>query len=100
MRLRASGAAIIRLCSAKSRIARCLRCILDVEASHLALAKTEHVSDRLVLEPVRLALERPALEVADRLPDLCDDRAIRGAMKAYRLDVRTDHAPLPCPVGA
>ena len=28
--------------------------ILDVEASHLALSKTENMSDRLVFKPVRL----------------------------------------------
>src|SRR5690606_19864482 len=74
--------------------------ILDVEASHLALLKTENVSDRLVFEPVRLPLERFAFEIADGLPDFCDDRAIRKSMKAHRLDVRTDHGPLPRPVRA
>src|SRR5258707_8471113 len=52
------------------------------------------MSDRLVLQPVRLPLERFAFEIADGLPDLCDDRAIRSSMKAHRLDVRTDHGPL------
>ena len=65
--------------------------ILDVEASYLALSKTENVSDRLVLKPVRLPLERFAFEIADGLPDFYDDRAIRSSMKAHRLDVRTDH---------
>src|SRR5262245_13481157 len=41
------------------------RRILDVEASHLALSKTEDVSDRLVLQPVRLSLKRFAFEIAD-----------------------------------
>src|SRR3954451_13211394 len=72
--------------------------ILDVEASHLAFSQTENVSDRLVCEPVRLLLERFAFEISDGLSDLCDDRAIRGAMKAHRLDVRTDHGPLARPV--
>ena len=40
--------------------------ILDVEASHLALSKTENVSDRLVFEPVRMLLERLAFEIARR----------------------------------
>jgi hypothetical protein len=72
--------------------------ILYVEASHLALSKTENVSDRLVFKPVRLPLERFAFEIADGLPDFCDDRAIRSSMKAHRLDVRTDHGPLARPV--
>jgi len=72
--------------------------ILDVEASHLALSETENVSDRLVYEPVRLPPERLAFEIADGLPDFCDDRAIRSSMKAHRLDVRTDHGPLARPV--
>jgi hypothetical protein len=75
-----------------------LNSILDVEASHLALSKTENVSDRLVSKPVRLPLQRFAFEIADGLPDLCDDRAIRSSMKAHRLDVRTDHAPLARPI--
>ena len=75
-----------------------LNSILDVEASYLALSKTENVSDRLVFKPVRLPLQRVAFEIADGLPDLCDDRAIRSSMKAHRLDVRTDHAPLARPV--
>jgi hypothetical protein len=74
--------------------------ILDVEASHLALSKTENVSDRLVFKPVRLPLERFAFEIADGLPDFCDDRAIRSSMKAHRLDVRTDQGPLARPVFA
>src|SRR3569832_1438392 len=75
--------------------------ILDVEASHLAFAKPKHVSDRLVLKPVRrLPLERVACEVADGLTDFGEDRAVCGAMKAYRLDTWTDHGPLPCPVRA
>jgi hypothetical protein len=76
------------------------RQILDVEASDLALSKTENVSNRLVFKSVRLPLERFAFEVADGLPDLCDDRAIRSSMKAHRLDVRTDRGPLACPVFA
>jgi len=45
-----------------------------------------------------LPLQRFAFEIADGLPNLCDDRAIRNSMKAHRLDVRTDHAPLARPV--
>ena len=71
---------------------------LDVEASHLPLSETENVSDRLVYEPVPLPPERLAFEIADGLPDFCDDRAIRSSMKAHRLDVRTDHGPLARPV--
>ena len=56
------------------------------------------MSDRLVLKPVRLALERFAFEIADGLPDFCDDRAVRSSMKAHRLDVRTDDGPLARPV--
>ena len=41
--------------------------ILYVEASHLALSKTENVSYRLVFKPVRLPLERFAFEIADGL---------------------------------
>ena len=77
---------------------RLLGSILYVEASHLALSKTENVSDRLVFKPVRLPLERFAFEIADGLADFRDDRAIRGSMKAHRLDVRTDHGPLARPV--
>ena len=51
-----------------------------------------------VFEPVRLPVERLAFEIADGLPDFCDDRAIRSSMKAHRLDVRTDHGPLARPV--
>lgn len=47
---------------------------------------------------MRLPLERFAFEIADGLPDLCDDRAIRSSMKAHRLEVRTDHGPLARPV--
>src|ERR1700733_2307601 len=72
--------------------------IVDVEASNLALAKTEDGSDRLVLQAVRLPLKRFALEIADGLPDLCDDRAVLSSTKAERLDVRTDHGPLARPV--
>jgi len=65
---------------------------------HLALSKTENVSDRLVFKSVRLPLERFAFEIAYGLPDFCDDGAIRGAMKAHRFDVRTDDGPLARPV--
>src|SRR5262245_61964745 len=72
--------------------------ILYVEASHLALSKTENVSDRVVFKPVRLPPERFAFEIADGLPYFYDDRAIRSSMKAHRFDVRTDHGPLAHPV--
>jgi hypothetical protein len=72
--------------------------ILDVEASHLALSKTENVSDRLVFKPVRLPLERFAFEIADGLPDFCMIAPSGSSMKAHRLDVRTDHGPLARPV--
>jgi hypothetical protein len=39
--------------------------VLNVEASDLAVSKTEDVSDRLVLQPVRLPLEQFAFEIAD-----------------------------------
>jgi MarR family transcriptional regulator, transcriptional regulator for hemolysin len=74
--------------------------VLDVAARHLAFSKAEDVSDRLVLQPVGLPLKRFAFEIADRLPDLGDDRAILSSMKADRLDVRTDHCPLARPVRA
>jgi hypothetical protein len=74
--------------------------ILDVEASLFALSKAENVSDRLVFKPVRLPLERFAFEIADGLLDFYDDRAVRSAMKAHRLDVRTDQGPLARPVFA
>ena len=85
------------LCSERLSLAP-LGGILDVESRHLALSKAEDVSDRLVLEPVRLPLERLAFEIVDGLPDFGDDRAIRRAMKSHRLDVRADHAPLAGPV--
>jgi len=53
---------------------------------------------RLVFKPVRLRAEWFAFEIADGLPDFCDDRAVRGSMKAYRVDARTDHGPLVRPV--
>ena len=58
------------------------------------------MSDGLVFKAVRLPLKRFAFEIADGLPDLCDDRVIRSSMKAHRLDVRTDHGPLTGPVRA
>lgn len=72
--------------------------ILDVEASHLAVSKTEDVSDRLVLQPVRLALKRLAFEIVDGLPNLCDDCIVSSPVEAHRFDVRTDHGPLAGPV--
>jgi len=58
------------------------------------------MSDCLVLEPVGLALERFAFEIADGLPDLRDDRAVGRAMKADGLDMRADDRPLACPIVA
>src|SRR5947209_15709182 len=81
-----------------SRTGRSLGSILNVEASHPASSKTKNVSDRLVFKPLRLPLERFACEIADGLPDFCDDRAVRRSTKAHRLDVRTDHGPLARPV--
>jgi hypothetical protein len=46
------------------------------------------VSDRLVFKPVRLPLERFAFEIADGLPDFCDDRSVGSSVEAHRLDVR------------
>ena len=54
--------------------------------------------DRLVLQSVRLPLERFAFEIADGLSNPCDDPAIRSWVKAHGLDMRTDHGPLPRPV--
>ena len=66
---------------------RILRSILNIEASHLALSKTENVSDRLVFKPVRLPLERFAFEIADGLLDFCDDRAIlEGRLDVLRVE--------------
>lgn len=73
----------------------------DVEASHLAVSKTENVSDRLVVEPVGLvALERFAFEIADGLLDFRDDGAIRRPPEPHGRDVGTDHGPLAGPVRA
>ncbi len=52
--------------------------ILYVEASYPAVAKTENMSDRLVLEPVGLPLERFSVEIVDGLPDLRRDREVLG----------------------
>lgn len=72
--------------------------IPDVEASHLAVSKAEDVFNRLVLQPVRLALKR--LAFVDGLPNLCDDCAVRSPVEAHRFDVRTDHGPLAGPIRA
>jgi hypothetical protein len=77
-----------------------LSVILNVEASHLALSKSKHMSDRLVPETVRLTLKRFSLEIVDRLPHLRNDRAIDCPVKAHGLDVRTDHGPLARPIFA
>jgi hypothetical protein len=72
--------------------------IPDVEACHLAVSKAEDVFNRLVLQPVGLALKRLAFEIADGLPNLCDDYVVSSPVEAHRFDVRTDHAPLAGPV--
>jgi MarR family transcriptional regulator, transcriptional regulator for hemolysin len=72
--------------------------ILDVEASHLAVSKAEDVFNRLVLQPVRLALKWLAFEIVDGLPNLCDDCVVSSPVEAYRFDVRADHGPLAGPV--
>src|ERR1700728_212499 len=77
---------------------RALSGIPDVEASHFAFPNTENMSDSFVHQSVGLALERIAFEIADGLQDFGNDRAIRIAMKAHSLDVRTDDGPLARPV--
>jgi len=47
---------------------------------------------------VRLALKRLTLEIADGLPNLCDDCVVSSPVEAHRFDVRTDHGPLAGPV--
>jgi hypothetical protein len=47
--------------------------IPDVEAGDLPILKTEDMSNRLVTQPVRLVLQRPALQIADGLANLNDD---------------------------
>ncbi len=44
----------------------------DVEACDLAISQVEDVTDRLVLKPVRLTLQRPALQIrhSDGAPNL------------------------------
>ena len=51
----------------------CLRGILDVEANDLAFLKVEDMPDRFVPQPVRLILQRRALQIADGLTNLDDD---------------------------
>ena len=60
----------------------------------------ENVTDRVVLEPVRLILQRPALQIPHGLADLDDDRSIRAPVEAQGLDVRADDGPLARPVFA
>ena len=81
-----------------SRLTSYLGGILDVEAGHLAVVKTEEVSHRFVSQPVCLALKWLAFEIADGLSNFRDDRAVRSPVEAHRLDVRTDHGPLASPV--
>ena len=72
--------------------------VLNVEASDLAIVKAKDVHHRLVLQPLRLILQRPAFEIADGLLDLHDDRAICGLSETHRLDVRADNSPLAGPI--
>ncbi len=41
----------------------------DIEASNFAISQVEDVPDRFVPEPVRLILQRPALQIPHRLAD-------------------------------
>ena len=72
--------------------------VLNVEASDLAIVKAKDVHHRLVLQPLRLIVQRPAFEIADGLLDLHDDRAICGLSETHRLDVRADNSPLAGPI--
>ena len=72
--------------------------VLNVEASDLAILKAKDVHHRLVLQPVRLILQRLAFEIADGLLDLHDDRAICGLGETHRLDMRADNSPLAGPI--
>ena len=72
----------------------------DVEAGNLAISQVEDVTDLLVLEPVCLTLQRPALQIRHRLTDLHDDRSIRIPGKSQGLDVGADNGPLARPVFA
>lgn len=72
--------------------------ILDIEAGHLAVAKTEDVPDGLVLKSVSLLLKWSAVEIVDGLTDFRDDRAIGRFAKAQGLYVGTDDRPLARPV--
>ena len=74
------------------------RSVLNVEASDLAILKAKDVHHRLVLQPVRLILQRLAFEIADGLLDLHDDRAICGLGETHRLDMRADNSPLAGPI--
>ena len=72
--------------------------VLNVEASDLAILKAKDVHHRLVLQPVRLIMQRLAFEIADGLLDLHDDRAICGLGETHRLDMRADNSPLAGPI--
>src|SRR5262245_11407410 len=56
--------------------------ILDVEASHLAVSKSEDVSNRLVLQPVCLALKGLAFKIVDGLPNLYHDCVVSSPVEA------------------
>jgi len=45
------------------RLPACSVIFPDVEAGDLAIPQVEDVTDRFVLEPVRLILQRPALQI-------------------------------------
>ena len=60
--------------------------------------KRKTCSTVLSFSPLRLALKRLTLEIADGLPNLCDDCVVSSPVEAHRFDVRTDHGPLAGPV--
>ena len=51
----------------------CQRGILDVEAGSLGFLKVEDMPDLLVPQPVRVILQRLALQIADGLTNLDDE---------------------------
>lgn len=81
-----------------SRLNGYLRRISDVKVSDLAFLKAEDVLHRFVLQPVRLIMEGLTFEIADRLLNLHDNRAVRNLIEANGLDVRAYNGPLTCPV--
>ncbi len=63
--------------------------ILDVKASHPTVSKAEGVFNRLILQPVPLALKRLPFEIVDGLPNLCNDCVVSTPVESHRFDVRT-----------